>query len=144
MNIEDRFKALVAEVKSGNYLDDEVMADFEVDIYNYSGNYREIYEKNPELGTKALALVLDSINESEMYHQFTEYQDEMLETGLDKERLLETASNAAYAAMDDEDCDMVRDLVNFIASDLNQDGMADDIKSEAIERCCPEDEYDWS
>lgn len=63
--------------------------------------------------------MLEQIVEENIYYHFPEYCNLMNSAGLDKSKLAEVANQAVNATMDDEDCDMIRDIVNFIHDDLN-------------------------
>ena len=113
------------------------------EMYSGESLYATLLEKDANLAKQALETVLEHMVESEMLYNFPEYANVMLEAGIDKSRLTEVAIQAVDYAIGEEDCDLVRDVTEFIQNSLGDENLAEDLRTNAKENCCSDDEYDW-
>ena len=141
-NIEDKWNALLEKIKSSNLLEKDEMDNLSNDMYYGSYIYENLLAANSDLAKEALEVLSEHMVESEMLYNFPEYAPIMLKANADVD-LAYLSTQAAEIAMGDEDCDVIRDIVNFLRDDLKNDSLAEDTKQNAIANCCPEDEYDW-
>lgn len=127
---QDNWKEAVAQWHAG-------------EMYSGESLYTTLLEKDADLAKQALKTVLEHMVESEMLYNFPEYANVMLEAGIVKSRLTEVAIQTVDYAIGEEDCDLVRDVTEFIQNSLEDENLAKDLRNNAKENCCSDDEYDW-